>query len=81
LTAFQFLPNLSLMPQPNGTRIREARQDRGWSLGDLADKARIKKQHLANIESGHSTASIEALQRLADALDLKRDDLVAAAIA
>lgn len=64
------------MPQPNRTRIREARQRRGWKLSELADRAGVKTQHLANIESGHATASVEVLQRLADALEMQRDELI-----
>lgn len=57
------------MPQPNGTAIRTRRQRAGLKLAELAEQARVKYQHLANIESGHAVASIEVLHRLARALD------------
>lgn len=61
-----------VMPSPNGSLIRSARQRRGRKLGELAEMSRVKVQHLANIESGYATASIEVLQRIADALNRSR---------
>ncbi|QFU87833.1 helix-turn-helix domain-containing protein [Amycolatopsis sp. YIM 10] len=58
------------MPTPNRQLIRATRQKRGWKLAELAGRANVKPQHLANIESGHATASIEVLQRLALELGL-----------
>lgn len=58
------------MPTPNGEKIRETRQRRGWKLSDLARRADVKVKTLANIESGHQVASVELLQRVADALGL-----------
>lgn len=58
-----------VMPSPNRSLIRSLRQRRGWKLGELADLSRTKVQHLANIESGYATASVEVLQRIADALN------------
>lgn len=58
-----------VMPSPNRSLIRSLRQRCGLKLGELADLARIKVQHLANIESGYATASVEVLQRIANALN------------
>lgn len=56
------------MPTPNGEKIRETRQRRGWKLSELARRANVKVKTLANIESGHQVASVELLQRVADEL-------------
>lgn len=64
------------MPLPNRTLIRQTRQERGLKVSELAERTRIKTQHLYNIESGYAVASIEVLQRIADALEVNRDDLI-----
>jgi len=64
------------MPTPNSEAIRSRRREAGWKLRELSERARVKYQHLANIESGHAVASIEVLHRIAKALDVDVSELV-----
>jgi transcriptional regulator with XRE-family HTH domain len=49
-------------------RLRELRQQRGLSLRDLAKKVFFGKSYVHNLETGDATPSLEAAQRLDEAL-------------
>ena len=53
-----------------GVKIREIRNQRGWTLRMLEDKSKIDINTLSLIENGKSSPSIYILQRLAKALDV-----------
>lgn len=54
-----------------GERIRKIRQDRGFSLSELADTAEVAKSYLSNVERGiQSNPSISFLQKVSDALNV-----------
>ena len=59
-----------------GARLRAARQQRGWTLADLASKAGMSTSTLSRLESGRRQASLELLLPLVSVLDLRLDDLV-----
>ena len=59
-----------------GRKIRELRRRRHWRQIDLAAHAELSKTHICEIETGKRELGINALERLADALELKVSDLM-----
>ena len=59
-----------------GPRLRAARQERGWTLDDLAARARISASTLSRLESGKRQASLELLVPITRLLGIRLDDLV-----
>jgi transcriptional regulator with XRE-family HTH domain len=59
-------------------KITRARYRAGLTVGELADKAGIGRQHLSAIENGKGGVSIVALRQLAGALDVQVADLLQA---
>lgn len=56
-------------------QVRYARERRGWSMDELARRARVSKTHLWSVESGESAPSVPVFLRLAEALGLTMDQL------
>ena len=56
-----------------GKRIAELRKERKLSQVDLALKAGLDKGHIARIELGRYSVGLDALQKIADALEVKID--------
>ncbi|GHJ57744.1 hypothetical protein NOK12_02630 [Nocardioides sp. OK12] len=61
-----------------GARLRAARNDRGWTLDELAERAGMSPSTLSRLESGKRQASLELLVPLTRLLGIRLDDLVAA---
>lgn len=59
-----------------GSRLRAARNDRGWTLDDLAERAGMSPSTLSRLESGKRQASLELLLPLTRQLGIRLDDLV-----
>jgi transcriptional regulator with XRE-family HTH domain len=59
-----------------GKKIRELRRQRGWRQIDLAAHAELSKTHINELEAGKREVGLKALERLAEALDLKISDLM-----
>jgi transcriptional regulator with XRE-family HTH domain len=59
-----------------GARLRAARNDRGWTLDDLAERAGMSPSTLSRLESGKRQASLELLLPLTRQLGIRVDDLV-----
>lgn len=59
-----------------GPRLRSARQDRGWTLDELADRAGMSASTLSRLESGKRQASLELLLPLTRQLGIRVDDLL-----
>lgn len=51
-----------------GRRIRQLRQDKGWSQEFLADEAGMHRTYLWGIEQGVRNPSVRHLSQIADAL-------------
>jgi transcriptional regulator with XRE-family HTH domain len=49
-----------------GTRIRELRLEKGWSLATLADQSALSKGHLSSVEHGLAAITIQTIERLAE---------------
>lgn len=60
-----------------GPRLRAARQDRGWTLDELAGRAGMSVSTLSRLESGKRQASLELLLPLTRQLGVRIDDLLA----
>lgn len=72
-----------LMTQENGEldslvrkRIRALRVAQGWSLEELATRARLSQSTLSRIENGQRRLALDQLVTLARALDTSLDQLV-----
>lgn len=59
-------------------RLRELRRRRKMSQGELADAAGINRSYLSMIENGHSSPTMEVVERLAKALNVPIWQLTAA---
>jgi putative transcriptional regulator len=59
-----------------GMRIAQARKARGWTQEGLAERSGLHKQTISEWERGNRTPSIDALAKLADALEVPLQDLV-----
>ena len=61
--------------QPDGTRLRLARQARGLSQQQLAGVAGVTRQAVSAVESGHSDPSLRVALGLARALGVTVEEL------
>jgi transcriptional regulator with XRE-family HTH domain len=61
-----------------GKKVRELRRERGWRQIDLAAHAELSKTHVNELERGKREVGLNALERLAEALDIKISDLMKA---
>src|SRR5262245_3742687 len=61
--------------QPDGARLRLARQARGLSQQQLAGVAGVTRQAVSAVESGHSDPSLRVALALAQALGMSVEDL------
>lgn len=59
-----------------GKRIRQLRQERGWSQELLAAEAGLNINYLGGIERAERNPSLKNLARIADALGVTVPDLV-----
>ncbi|SDR19472.1 Transcriptional regulator, contains XRE-family HTH domain [Rhizobiales bacterium GAS191] len=57
-------------------RLRRARESRGWSQPELAERAGTHESSIAHYENGSRKPSSGALGRLADCLDVTADYLL-----
>mgnify|MGYP002344287435 CR=1 FL=1 len=59
-----------------GPRLRALRHARGWTLEELAGRARMSTSTLSRLESGKRQASLELLLPLTRLLGVRLDDVV-----
>ena len=59
-----------------GLKLRQQRQKKNWSLQDLADKTKLSKSYLNEIENGKKYPKHDKIIQLANVLNCKFDDLV-----
>jgi transcriptional regulator with XRE-family HTH domain len=60
-----------------GTRVRQERQARGWTLDQLAEAAGVSRRMVVNVEQGAANPSVGTLLRISDALGVGLPALVA----
>lgn len=58
-----------------GIRLRELRKDRGWSQEAFADHCGIARSYMSRLERGAGNPSLNAIETLAEALDVDVVDL------
>jgi len=58
-----------------GSRLREARGNRGWTLERLSEECGLSASFLSQVERGLSTLSIVSLSAICSALDLPMETL------
>lgn len=66
-------------PQPLSKNLRRIRDARELSQGDVAERAKISRVAYGNIESGEASPRIDTLTRIAKALGVSIQDLLAPA--
>jgi transcriptional regulator with XRE-family HTH domain len=59
-----------------GARVRRERQERGWTLDQLADAAGVSRRMVINVEHGAANPSVATLLRISDALGVGLPALV-----
>lgn len=59
-----------------GKRIRELREERGYSLQNLAQKASVSVSYLSEIERGAKGPSLKTLQKISRALNYPQEQLL-----
>ncbi len=60
-----------------GDRIQQLRKERGVTQGELADSAGINRSYLSVLENGHSSPTMDVVERLARALGVNLWTLIA----
>ncbi len=50
--------------------IRDARETRGWTTEDLAQRAGVTRSTISKIELGQQQGSVQVVMRIAKALDI-----------
>lgn len=65
-------------PSEFPTRLRAQRAESGLTQAELAARAGLQQAHVAHYEAGRRAPSLRNLCRLADALGISLDALVAA---
>jgi transcriptional regulator with XRE-family HTH domain len=53
-----------------GERIRELREKRQLSQGDIEEQTGLLRCYISRVENGHTVPSLETLERFANALDV-----------
>ena len=59
-----------------GQQIRKSRKARGLSQEQLAEMVNISTTHMSHIETGNTKLSLSVLVDIANALDVRTDDLL-----
>ncbi len=54
-----------------GLRLRELREARQFSQGDIEKRTGLLRCYISRVENGHTVPSIETLEKCAKALDLE----------
>jgi len=60
-----------------GQRIRQAREQKGYTVQQLAERSGIKRPNLSRLEHGRHQPSLETLERIAEALEIPVVKLIA----
>ncbi|MDN5807345.1 MAG: XRE family transcriptional regulator [Brevibacterium sp.] len=58
-----------------GSRVRELRKGRGWTIQRLADESSLSRRMLTQIELGQANPSLATIDRIAHALEVTFADL------
>jgi transcriptional regulator with XRE-family HTH domain len=58
-----------------GSRLRQLRDERGYSQEELAERASLHRNYVGGIERGERNVALENIIKLAKALSVKPGDL------
>jgi transcriptional regulator with XRE-family HTH domain len=53
-----------------GERLRQLRENKGFSQGDIEERTGLLRCYISRVENGHTIPSLETLERFAGALEL-----------
>ena len=53
-----------------GERLRTLREQKNFSQGDIEEKTRLLRCYVSRVENGHTVPSVEALEKMARALEI-----------
>ena len=53
-----------------GMRLRQLREQKGLSQGDIEESTGLMRCYISRVENGHTVPSLETLERFAGALDV-----------
>ncbi len=59
-----------------GAQVKEQRQTRKWSQQELADKASVSRNTVANIEAGNHSVTLDHVYSICVALDVEVHELL-----
>jgi transcriptional regulator with XRE-family HTH domain len=59
-----------------GENIRMCRRKMRWSQEKLAEKSELHRNYIGDIERGEENVSVDALMRIANALEVRLSDLI-----
>ena len=59
-----------------GRRLRELREERGWSQDYLAEVSGIGRTHISQLENGRREAGLRMLETFAGVFELTAGDLL-----
>lgn len=59
-----------------GKRLRQLREERGWSQEEFADRAGLHRTYVSAVERGVRNPTLSVLERLAKALGIQLSELV-----
>ncbi len=68
--------DLKLSYESIGKRIKEFREKKHITQDKLSELTDLSIQHISNIERAHSKMSMEALVKIANALEVTTDELI-----
>lgn len=53
-----------------GVRLRELREERSFSQGDIEKRTGLLRCYISRVENGHTVPSLETLEKMASALEI-----------
>ena len=57
-------------PMLIGTRLRQLREEKHMSQGDIEERTGLLRCYVSRVENGHTVPSLETLERFAAVLDV-----------
>jgi transcriptional regulator with XRE-family HTH domain len=58
-----------------GERLRQIREKKGLSQGDIEERTGLLRCYVSRVENGHTVPSLETMERFAGALDIQLHEI------